>query len=151
MQIARTDQTIQVGFSGTQQGMTAAQAVSIANLLGQYTGFVGHHGLCIGSDVQFDGLARAALGFEHMVIHPMANAGAKRGTVPASPGDIMRPAIAPLLRNQNIAVSCDVLLATPKEDHMVLRSGTWSTIRYALVLYKPVFVVVPNGAVIQWA
>ncbi len=139
-----------IGFTGTQNGMTPAQAVGVAQFLGQHSRFVGHHGVCIGADVHFDGLARAALGFDHMIMYPMKFAGPKRGLVPASPGDIMLPERPPLVRNEDIAKACDVLLATPKEDHMVLRSGTWTTVRYALALHKPVFIVIPNGAVIPW-
>ena len=145
-----TSPVIDIGFTGTQKGMSSQQASAVANFLGQYQRFVGHHGLCIGADEQFDGLARAALGFDHMVIHPGAVYTTKRATVPIWPRDLMRPVLDPLIRNRTIAQECDVLLATPKEDHMVLRSGTWSTVRYALELAKPVFVVIPNGAVISW-
>jgi hypothetical protein len=130
--------------------MTPMQVAAVANFLGQYQQFIGHHGLCIGADVQFDGLARAALGFEHMVIHPMAYAGPKRGSVALGPGDLTLPECPPLVRNAHIAGCCDVLLATPKEDHMVVRSGTWTTVRYALSNLKPVFIVIPSGLVIPW-
>ncbi len=141
---------VNVGFTGTSKGMTPQQAVAVANFLGKYASFIGHHGLCIGADVQFDGLARAALGFDHMVIYPASNVGSKRGCIPASPGDIMRSEMLPLIRNAQIAQECDVLIATPKEDHMITRSGTWSTVRYALAEHVPVFVVIPQGHVIPW-
>jgi len=141
---------VKIGFTGTQLGMTPQQAVAVANFLGQYLRFVGHHGICVGADVQFDGLARAALGFEHMVIHPMIFAGDKAGLVVRGPHDRVLPSRPPLVRNEQIAFACDVLLATPKEDHMITRSGTWTTVRYALANGKPVFVVIPNGAVIAW-
>jgi len=150
MQLARPDQVVQLGFTGTKVGMTPAQAVGVAAFLGQFARFVGHHGLCIGADIQFDGLARAALGFEHMVMYPASGVGPKAGSVPASPGDVMRAPQPPLLRNAVIASTVDVLLATPKEEHMQLRSGTWTTVRYALSHNKPVFVVIPSGQVIPW-
>ena len=36
-----------------------------------------------------------------------------------------------LVRNMNIVNQSDVLIAAPKEEVEVLRSGTWSTIRKA--------------------
>lgn len=141
---------IQIGFTGTRCRMLPAQMVAVADFLGQYSAFIGHHGCAIGADSQFDGLARAALGFEHMVLYPMLFAGNKRGLVPQSPGDVWYKPQDPLVRNMDIARACDLLLATPKEMHMTLRSGTWTTIRYALQEEKPVFVVIPSGQVIPW-
>ncbi len=141
---------IQIGFSGTRQGATSEQVLSLSSFLAGYSSFVGHHGMCVGSDEQFDGLARAALTFDHMVFHPMVFAGALRGRFPASPGDVLRREFAPLARNSHIVMECDLLVATPKEDHQVVRSGTWTTIRYAVQAGKPVFIVLTSGQIVPW-
>jgi len=49
------------------------------------------------------------------------------------------------VRNHKMVDSAGVLLATPKEDHEVLRSGTWATIRYAYKKNKQVVLVWPDG------
>jgi hypothetical protein len=45
-------------------------------------------------------------------------------------------------RNKDIVNSCDILIACPENDIEVLRSGTWSTIRYAKKINKPVLLFV---------
>lgn len=49
---------------------------------------------------------------------------------------------SPLIRNKHIVDDCDVLLALPiNPDVEELRSGTWSTIRYARKLKKKVIII----------
>lgn len=138
-----------VGMTGTQEGMTFEQVASMAQFLAQFRSFVGHHGDCIGADAQFDGIARAALGFEHMVIHPCSLTD-KRAHCTIGPRDVLRGAFGPLQRNEHIVRESELLVATPKEDHMILRSGTWTTVRYAIKVGKPVWVILPNGALVPW-
>ena len=45
-------------------------------------------------------------------------------------------------RNRDIVDACEVLLATPDGPER-LRSGTWSTVRYARKIGKPVEVRLP--------
>lgn len=141
---------ITVGFTGTQVGMTLEQSFGVANFLHERGEFVGRHGDCVGADDKFDSIARQIPGFHHMEIHPMAFAGAKRAYCTIGPRDVLWPEVAPLLRNQDIVDNSDIILATPKEANMVLRSGTWTTIRYATKAGKPVFVVLTSGVVVPW-
>ncbi len=138
-----------IGFTGTQEGMTGEQQSSLASLLAGLVPkrFIGHHGDCIGADAQFDRIARAALSFEWMVIHPTTF---KRANCTVGPRDIVNPAYGPLQRNEHIVAQSSVLVATPKEDSMQLRSGTWTTVRYAIKAQKPVLVILPNGAIVPW-
>ena len=51
-----------------------------------------------------------------------------------------------LERNRKIVDNSDMLLAAPagpEAEH--LRSGTWSTIRYAIKMGKRVFIILPDG------
>jgi hypothetical protein len=50
-----------------------------------------------------------------------------------------------LERNTEIVKACDVLIATPKEQDEVLRSGTWATIRRARKYDKKLAVIFPDG------
>ncbi len=138
-----------VGMTGTQEGMTLEQIGAMARFLAQFRSFVGHHGDCVGADAQFDGIARAALGFEHMVIHP-CHLTDKRAHCTVGPRDLVRPTLGPLQRNEIIVRECELLVATPKEDSMQLRSGTWTTVRYAIKAGKPVWVILRNGALVPW-
>jgi len=66
------------------------------------------------------------------------------GTRGDAPGDEILEPDDPLDRNKKIA-SCPVLIACPKEDHEIRRSGTWATIRYAVHGMSDVYVILPNG------
>jgi len=57
-----------------------------------------------------------------------------------------------LERNRYIVDLTDMLIATPNTEYMVLRSGTWSTIRYAIKTKKEVITIYPSGFIekIEW-
>lgn len=142
---------VKVGFTGTQKGMTPAQMSGVLYFLGRYESFILGHGLCIGADVEADDLTRSLPACKGIVGFPAKGVGAK--AVPMEPELFLewRTPRGPLLRNMDIAIWCDVMLATPKEEHMTIRSGTWTTCRYALQEEKPLFVVLPSGLVVPWA
>lgn len=150
--VAQGRPVIHIGFTGTQDGMTTAQAERVLDLLHNVSsampiGFRGHHGLCVGSDIQFDGIARQVPGFFGMTIHP-CDIPHKQGQVPLGRLDLVRPIRKPLDRNRAIVAESDIIIATPKEPQMQLRSGTWTTVRYALEARKPVAIVLPDGGVV---
>lgn len=139
-----------LGFTGTQEGLTKAQAVRLQDVLSTPDFlFAIHHGDCIGADSEFDRIARGSLGFEYAVIYP-ANLSNKRAFCTIGPRDVLKYPMAPLQRNELIVKACDWLLACPKEDQMQLRSGTWTTVRYALKANKPVRVILPDGQLVPW-
>ena len=123
---------MRIGFTGTQKGMTDFQKheVSMVLLFNSYicTGVSGeaHHGDCIGADAEFEELAKKE-GFTTYA-HPASDTGNKRAYCKS---DILLPAKPALERNKDIVNAVDIMIATPKENHEVLRSGTWATIRYA--------------------
>lgn len=116
-----------IGFTGTQEGMTALQKQGVLNILStlrgaQYEYF--HHGDCIGADEEAHKIAQG-LGYK-IIIHPPLNQ-SKRAFCEGA-DTILRPKEY-LDRNEDIVCSSNVLIATPKEMEEVLRSGTWSTVR----------------------
>jgi hypothetical protein len=138
---------IHIGFTGTQDGMTPYQAEKVWMLV-RYRYFYGHHGDCIGADKEFDSIVRAAAGFSGMVIHP-CDIESKRAYCTAHyPCDATREVLPPLARNRVIVNESDCIIATPKETSMQLRSGTWTTVRYALEAHRPVAIVFPNGGLV---
>jgi len=125
--------------------MTSAQAMTVRRLLetngpheGTYHTF--HHGDCIGADWQAGSMAWV-LGYQ-IVLHPPED-DSKRAFF--STYTVIREPLPYLDRNRIIVDETRLLIATPKEEHEVVRSGTWMTIRYARKHSKEVNLVWPNG------
>lgn len=138
-----------VGFTGTQEGMTARQCDLLEEYLRGALEYarasnlrpVFRHGDCIGSDDQAATMARW-LGF-HVVAHP-CTIEAKRSYNPNS--NVVLAPQPPLDRNKIIVRNSDWMVATPKEEFREqepVRSGTWATIRYARKLEKHVTIIFP--------
>jgi hypothetical protein len=53
-----------------------------------------------------------------------------------------------LSRNKDIVLETELLIATPGEEEEQIRSGTWSTVRYARSLKRMINIVLPDGRVI---
>lgn len=138
---------MKIGFTGTQKGMKATQAGKVYLLLNKFN--MGdllnkaefHHGDCFGADAQAHNIAKT---FNmYIIIHPPINS-TKRAFCK---GDLILPEKEYLDRNKDIVKSCELLLATPNEFEEQLRSGTWSTIRFARKRKKQIIIVFPDGSV----
>ena len=132
---------MKVGFTGTQDGMTAPQREGFWSVLGDLQPEEFHHGLCIGSDEEAHGLVQQVPGCEThgrppLNISKMAKC---ECDVMYAPKDYLR-------RNRDIVDATDRLVATPKGPEE-LRSETWSTIRYAKRLGRPVTIIMPDGVI----
>ena|SRR5882724_12210557 len=134
---------IRIGFTGTQQGMSKEQKEFLEYILSEtakvykYGEF--HHGDCTGADSEAHDIAEKYL---KCVIHP-PDIMAKRAFKKA---EDIRKTKPYLDRNKDIVNETEQLIATPKEFEERLRSGTWSTIRYARKLKKRITIIYPNGA-----
>jgi hypothetical protein len=137
------------GFTGTQEGMTKAQEIGLRYLFREhFTGIADggngsndfHFGDCIGADAQaFD----IAVEFNFCTFaHPGPN-NEKRAFKPAT---VVLDELPNLVRNRVIVDTCAMLIATPKESHEIVRSGTWATIRYAQRVRRQKYVILPDGA-----
>lgn len=100
-----------------------------------------HHGDCVGAHAQAHEVA-CSFGRE-VTIHPPIS-GANRACKTSPDIRTPRPYLS---RNKDIVRETDMLIATPAEAEEQRRSGTWSTIRFARKLGKPVFVIWPDGTV----
>lgn len=136
-----------MGFTGTQEGMTNAQAGAVRMILQTYCPDEFHHGDCIGADEEAHRMVRTIRHASppHIVVHPPNRTG-KRAYCS---GDITRPEKDYLLRNRDIVDESHAMIATPKESKEQQRSGTWSTVRYAKKQKKHVFLVLPDGTVTE--
>lgn len=131
-----------VGFSGTQRGMTSAQIYAVDRLLEEdIITQIAHHGDCIGADADFHNLSV----LEGLVLigHPPINESKRAFCI----FDEVREPKEYIERNHDIVDEADWMIFTPETFEEVLRSGTWSTIRYAKKKNKDGFIVWPDGVV----
>lgn len=119
---------LDVGFTGTQEGMTPEQKRMLLLILEMFPNSRFHHGCCVGADAQADEFAHD-LGYE-MHIHPPTKKDKIANLRRDITKDVVYEAKPYLKRNEDIA-RVDVLIACPKEKEMQQRSGTWSTVRRA--------------------
>lgn len=137
-----------LGFTGTQHGMTPNQTQAVFDemmLFGQMPEdevTEAHHGLCIGSDEEFHGLL--AYMPNSLVVHghpPLNTSKMARGLI----CDVMHAPLEYLARNRSIVDAVDTLFAAPQGEEE-LRSGTWSTVRYARRKGINIRIIMPDGA-----
>lgn len=128
-----------VGFTGTQNGMTALQKVKVKYLLIDLKATVLHHGDCVGADTDAHSIAKELNIKIHL--HPPINP-SKRSFCKADNSEQEKEYLE---RNHDIVDCSDVLIAIPKGFQEELRSGTWATIRYAKKTGKEVYIILPNG------
>jgi len=127
-----------IGFTGTRKGMTDGQRISLARIVDNTEIGSAVHGGAIGADEEFDALM-VSKGIERLILpsnlpnQRMARQG----------GTWLEPQ-PPLERNRAIVDACDFLVAAPEGPETV-RSGTWSTIRYARKKGRQVTIIWPNG------
>jgi hypothetical protein len=132
------------GFTGTQRGWTAAQAQSAQEALAMFhsAGYEWmHNGDCIGADEQAGEFWQNVMR-RKIHLHPPTVL-AKRAWLPPDKVEFPLPYLE---RNKAIVDMSSILLATPGEMTEQLRSGTWSTVRYARKSVKCVVLVYPDGS-----
>lgn len=133
---------MKTGFTGTQRGMTTAQWQVVGTFLRNSHGKL-HHGDCVGADAEAHDIA-LKLGLE-IVIHPPLY-DTKRAF--CSGYHEIRMPKPYLSRNKDIVLETEQLIAAPGEEEEQVRSGTWSTVRYARSLKRAISIVLPDGRTI---
>lgn len=142
-----------IGFTGTRDGMSEAQyrwtKRLVYHYLGKYATTFFHHGCCVGADAQ-----------AHQIVEIMKSDGLVPIEIVAHPPvhskwrahlrniDDERKRKPYLERNKDIVDECDRLIACPAGPEEQ-RSGTWATIRYARKRRKPITIVWRNGTVTE--
>lgn len=101
------------------------------------------HGGCVGADHEAHNLLLTRqMGFR-VEIYPASDVDWKY--VSRDKGAIKYPPAPALERNREIVNRSQILLAAPKTNSQVLRSGTWSTVRYAIGRGVPVLLLKREG------
>lgn len=121
--------------------MTDAQLLKVEELLSDNQAEKAHHGDCIGADVDFHSLSR--LKGLWIVGHPPINNGLRA----FCEFDECREPKPYLERDRDIVDESDWVIFTPGSYREILRSGTWTCIRYARKKNKEGHVVWPDGTV----
>lgn len=138
-----------IGFTGTQEGLTWNQQVALVKTLDHFPseGSEFHHGKCIGGDEQAHPLAVGA-GFRIVLHPPISGKKEAQCSISVELGDAVRPRKDYLDRNRDIVDETDLLIAGPKEETgEALRSGTWSTVRYARNKKRRIIIIRPSGKI----
>ena len=151
-----------IGFTGTRQGMTSSQLTSVMTFLDKMKPrkealeesrsdptflknfYSAHHGCCVGSDIQFATLAKR---YKFWVVgHPSSDTPIYQIPVEQCSSDELTSPKPALIRNHDIVNGRELVFATPKTLKEEIRSGTWAAIRFALKSNIPVKVVWPDGS-----
>ena len=131
---------IKIGFTGTRHGMSDEQLKEFENLIKTKDISEFHHGMCIGSDKQAHDLVKNSK--LKIVGHPPIY----KKFISNCDCDIIKESHDYLKRNKNIVDETDILIATPDCKEKV-RSGTWSTVRYARRKNKEIYIIHKNGRI----
>jgi hypothetical protein len=138
---------MKLGFTGTRNGMTAKQKDSVITYLTGIQDVLNevHHGDCIGADTEFHHLIRTMFkpAAVRVIGHPPINSGHAAG----NSFDYSYTPRPYLSRNKQIVDEVNKLLACPKGHSQYMRSGTWSTVRYARKIGRPIVLVFPDGMI----
>ena len=136
-----------LGFTGTQEGMTEEQKTTFRHLVKTREIDEFHHGMCVGSDAQAHGMVVSITDAE---IHGYPASMVADRVKARCNVDVLHEARRPLVRNQDIVDAVEKLVATPKEHHEIILSGTWATVRRAVEKGIPILVIWPDGKTERW-
>jgi hypothetical protein len=106
------------------------------------------HGACRGADDEADGLA-AEMGIHRVAYPSTASTRVYDNYLQARVGSqitIVLPPQPPLVRDKIIVDIAEILIAAPKSMTEILRSGTWTTVRYARRQKKQIIMLWPEEA-----
>lgn len=143
--------SVQVGFTGTSNGMTPGQKIAFLELLNDLSSEASsppmfHHGCAVGADLDAATLAKDVgwwvIG--HPCRCPQTRIVRSNWTIMDDETRSPHPFLA---RNRHIVSNTDLLIACPSTKAEVKRSGTWSTIRYARSESKDLYIIWPDGTV----
>ena len=129
---------MRVGVTATQEGLTDRQRFLVRDQLIALNCTELHHGDCIGGDAEIHEIAWD-MGIA-IVIHPPIKTNKRafcRGAI------LVHEPYDYLVRNRHIVDATEFLIGCPNTRKEKLRSGTWSTLRYARKMGKPLIVLGP--------
>lgn len=140
-----------VSFTGTRLGCKTTQLHEVKKFLEELRGKVAafHNGACHGADRELFYLCMDVMPQVPTFFHPSGSEqydwALREAPVKSQVANIQPP----LVRNRIMVDACDWLIACPG-GREVLRSGTWSTVRYAIKSRKSHSIFHPDGSWEKW-
>lgn len=132
---------MKLGMTGNRYRVSNEAQTKLIDFLNENKIIEVHHGDCLGADAVFHDIC-SNLKIK-TIIHPPDQDNLRA----FCRGDVILEAKKYLVRNKDIVNSTDALIAFPSTKKEIIRSGTWSTIRYAKKLNKKVIIIYPDGDV----
>lgn len=140
---------MRLGVTGSIKGATLAQAMKLWEIMASCEFRQLSHGDAIGVDALAHQAALAMRDFRstpwpRIVLHPPINESRRAFCKDA---DEIRDPKGYLARDKSIVDESDMLIAVPDTPEERLRSGTWTTVRYARKLHRFIIRINPDGDV----
>lgn len=131
---------MKIGFTGTRLGMNQLQAEIFRIFIVQHFPIDEfHHGDCIGADADAHNIIESLK--IPITIHPPIDDRFRAKC--KSQFSVLKKGY--LERNQDIVDQTDTLIAVPEGFNELVRSGTWSTVRYARKCSKSIYIIFMDG------
>lgn len=144
---------LHIGFSGSSKPLPKEQRLALALTMEMIEthhtnrGIILHHGDCIHADTHAHAVAHILRW--RVIIHPPAMANKRAFCETLYKTLEVRQPKPYLTRNHDIVNESSLLIACPRMIAESLRSGTWSTVRYARLLGRRVIIVRSDGLVMD--
>lgn len=138
--------------TGTERGGTLVQLKVADVLLRSWQPSLLLHGGCIGVDDELDALAVELNISREIFPSTLLNKRVPDEVFQRRGGSlVIHPPAPPLSRNRVMVRRASRVLALPAEAREILRSGTWTTVRYARALLSRdrIYAVAPDGGFIR--
>jgi len=130
---------IKYGFTGTRSGLNDTQKHKLIELFEnelKSNNIELHHGDCVGADKDVHEISEKYS--INIIIHPPTDNKLRA----FCKSDNICKELPYLQRNEKIVDETDILIACPFSEQEQLRSGVWSTIRYAKKKNKTVIIFI---------
>lgn len=128
---------MKVGFTGTREGMSQHQKEQFVLKLYELLPTEFHHGDCVGADADAHDIVREFFPAVKIIIYPPISSKSRA----FKQGDEYKIPEPYITRDYKIVDATFHLIGAPKTDTEILRSGTWTTIRYGKKTHKPVSIL----------
>jgi hypothetical protein len=139
---------LQLGFTGSKYPLPEIQqknlSLLISELTGRYESVTVHHGDCVNGDETFHRLCAPRLVVRSIIVHPPTDP-KLRAFCDGAKVTILDPLPYPV-RNKEVVISSEVMIACPSSMTERIRSGTWQTVRMARKQHRIVHFVFPDGS-----
>lgn len=137
---------IDLGITGSKDGMTSAQKVSFRKIARRFYGQF-HEGDCIGADVEAAKMIDEIGGY-FIHIHPPTNPRYRANWIPKDSEHRLWEVKPYGDRDLDIVYESDAMVATPRTFSEIKRgSGTWLTIRLARAELRPLAIIWRDGTI----